>query len=73
MNFNISKVAPEIDIIAINVTRITKQISLLNYLTLNNYSFEFIPTETSAGGTLLYIANDLSYKCDKDLSIYLKN
>ena len=62
MNFNISKVAPEIDIIAINVTRITKQISLLNYLTLNNYSFEFIPTETSAGGTLLYIANDLSYK-----------
>ena len=73
MTFNISKVAPEIDIIAISVTRITKQISLLNYLTLNNYSFEFIPTETSAGGTLLYIANDLSYKCGNDLSIYLKN
>ena len=51
------------DIIAISETRITKQVSLLNNLNLNNYSFEFTPTETSAGGTLLYIANHLSYKC----------
>ena len=34
-------------------TRITKQVSLLNNLDLNNYYFEFTPTETSAGGTLL--------------------
>ena len=27
----------------------------------NNYSYEFTPTETTAGGTLLYIANHLSY------------
>ena len=40
---------------------------------LNHYSFEFTPTETSAGGTLLYIANHLSYKCRNDLSIYKKN
>ena len=40
---------------------------LLNNLNLNNYSFEFTPTETSAGGTLLYIANHLSYKCRNDL------
>ena len=33
------------DIIAISETRITKQISLLNNLNLNNYSFEFTPTE----------------------------
>ena len=58
------------DIIAISETRITKQISLLNNLNLNNYSFEFTPTETSAGGTLLYIANHLSYKCRNDLNIY---
>ena len=51
------------DIMAISETRITKQVSLLNNLNLNNYYFEFIPTETSAGGTLLYIANHLSYKC----------
>ena len=60
------------DIIAISKTRITRQVSLLNNLNLNNYSFEFTPTETSAGGTLLYIANHLSYKCCNDLNIYKK-
>ena len=59
------------DIIAISETRITKQVSLSNNLNLN-YSFEFTPTETSAGGTLLYIANHLSYKCRNDLNIYKK-
>ena len=34
------------DIIAINETRIKKQVSLSNNLNLNNYSFEFTPTET---------------------------
>ena len=51
------------DIIAVSETRIIKQVSLLNNLNLNNYSFEFTPTKTSAGGTLFYIANCLSYKC----------
>ena len=60
------------DIIAVSETRITKQVSLSNNLDLNNYSFEFTPTETSAGGTLLYIANHLSYKCRNDLNIYKK-
>ena len=61
------------DIIAIIEIRTTKQVSLLNNLNLNNYSFEFTSTETSAGGTLLYIANQLSYKCRNDLNIYKKN
>ena len=61
------------DIIAITERRITKQVSLLNNLNFNNYSFEFTPTETSAGGILLYIANHLSYKCRNDLNIYKKN
>ena len=60
------------DIIAITETRITKQVSLSNNLNLNSYSFEFTPTETSAGGTLLYIANHLSYKYRNDLNIYKK-
>ena len=38
-----------------------------------NNSSEFTPTETSAGGNLLYIANHLSYKSHDDLSIYKKN
>ena len=58
---------------AISETRITRQVSLLNDLNLNNYSFEFTPTETSAGGTLFYIVNHLSYKCHNDLKIYEKN
>ena len=47
------------DIIAKSETRITKQASLLNNLNLDNYSFEFTLTGTSAGVTLLYIANHL--------------
>ena len=61
------------DIIGISETRITKQVSLSNNLNLNNYSFEFTPNETSAGGTLLYIANHLSHKCQNDLNIDKKN
>ena len=57
---------------AISETRITKEISLSNKLNLNKYSFEFTPTGTSVGGTLLYIANHLSYKCCNDLNIYTK-
>ena len=51
-------------------TRITRNLSLLNNLNVNNYSFELNPTETCAGGTLLYIANHLSRN---DLKIYNKN
>ena len=57
------------DIIRVTDTRITKQLYLLNNLNLNNYSYEFTPTETTPGGTLLYIANHLSYKCYNDLNI----
>ena len=62
-----------LDIIAISETRITKNVSLLNNLNLNNYSFEVTLTDISAGGTLLYIVNHLSYKCCNDLNIYKKN
>ena len=48
--------------IAISETRITKNISLTSNLTMNNFCFEFTPTESSAGGTLLYVAIHLSYK-----------
>ena len=61
------------DITAVSETRIRKQISLLNNLNLNNYSSEFTPAETSAGGTLLYIANHLSYTRLNDLNIYKNN
>ena len=49
------------DVIAITETRIPKNVSVTQNIVLNNYSFEHTPTESSAGGTLLYIANRLSY------------
>lgn len=48
------------DIIAITETRIKKDVSLTSNLFLNSFSFEFTQTKSSAGGTLLYIADHLS-------------
>ena len=72
-NHLLSSTKKVFDKIAVSETRITKQVSLLNNLNPNHYSFEFTPTEASAGGTLPYIANHLSYKCRNDLNIYKKN
>ena len=58
------------DIIGVTETRITKQVSLLNNLNLNNYSLNLrTTTEITAGGTLLYITNHLSHKCRNNLNI----
>ena len=62
-----------LDRIAVTETRMTKRESLLNNLDLNNYLHEFIPFKTSAGDTLLYIANHASKKCGNDLNIYKKH
>ena len=40
---------------------------------MQNYSFEFTPTESNGGGTLLYIANHLSYKPLTDISLNKAN
>ena len=61
------------DIIAITETRIKENVSITNNLSIKNYSIEFTPTESSAGGTLLYIANHLSYKPRQDLNIHKMN
>ena len=42
------------DIIAISETRITKNVSLLHNLILNNHSFEFATTKTSAGAIIYH-------------------
>ena len=38
-------------------------------VSIQNYSYEFCP-EIKAGGTLIYIRNNLSYKTRNDLKIY---
>ena len=63
---NLSK---SFDIIAVSETIISKKTSLTCNINLKNYSFELTPTESSAGGTLLYISNRLSYKPRFDLNI----
>ena len=40
---------------------------------MQNYSFEFTPTESYIGGTLLYIAIHLSYKPHTDLRLSKPN
>ena len=40
---------------------------------MQNYSFEFTPTESNIGGTLLYICNHLSYKPRTDLNLNIAN
>ena len=61
------------DIIAVSETRITKQTSFTTNISLKNYAIEFTPTESSAGGTLLYIASHLSYKPRPNRNIYKAN
>ena len=53
-------------------TRILNNISVTQNIELSIYSFEHTPTESSAGGTLLYVADHLSYKSHRDLNIYKK-
>ena len=60
-------------IIAVTETRITKQTSLTTNINLRNYAIEFTPTESTARGTLLYIASHLSYKPRPDLNVYKAN
>ena len=47
-----------------------KDKSPINSINLKGYSHESCPTESAAGGTLLYISNNLSYKPRNDLCIY---
>ena len=58
------------DIIAISESRIKINNTPINNILIENYSYEHIPTESSAGGVMLYIGNHLNYKIRKDLSIY---
>ena len=58
------------DILAITESRIKKDSSSPINLHLDNYSVEQTPTETSAGGTLLYINKRLSYQLRNHLKLY---
>ena len=61
------------DIIAISETRILKDTYIVKNINIPNFSFECTPTESTAGGTLLYIADHLAYQNRKDLNLYKTN
>ena len=54
----------------ITETRIKKDSPSPINLQLSNYSTEHIPTESTAGGPLLYISKRLSYQLRNDLRLY---
>ena len=58
------------DVLVITESRIKKDSSRPINLSLNNYWTEHTQTESSAGGTLLFINKRLSYQLRNDLRIY---
>ena len=60
------------DVIAITETWIPINVSVIQNTELSNHYFEYDSTESSTGGTLMYVGNHLSYKTCSDLNIYKK-
>ena len=63
----------KINDVDITETRITRYILKLCNISLKNYAVESTPTESSKGGTLLYITYHLSCKPRNDLNIYKRS
>ena len=70
LEYLLDKTKIDFDVIVISESRIKKDKSPIDSLNLKGYSHESCPTESAAGGTLLYISNNLSYKPRNDLCIY---
>ena len=56
--------------ICISESRLSQKKPQTTNINLTGYSIEQTPTESSAGGILLYISQNFSYKQRKDLQIY---
>ena len=57
------------DIISISESRISVKHPQTTNIDLSGFSMEQTPTEASAGGTLIYISQSLTYKPSKDRQI----
>ena len=64
------KIKPKI--IGISESRLQKSKQHVTNISLPNYVYEYAPTESSKGGTLLYLDKNLKYNLWKDLNIYQK-
>ena len=64
------KIKPKI--IGISESRLQKSKQHITNIYLPNYVYEHNSTESSKGGTLIYLDKNLKYKLRKDLNIYHK-
>ena len=51
----------------------TKKKKIVKNINIPNFSFEFTPINSTAGGTLIYITDHLTHQKRNDLTIYSKN
>ena len=58
--------------ISCNITAM-KNLEITQNVSLKNYNFEYTPTESTDGRTMLYMANHLACKPRDDLKIYKTN
>ena len=58
------------DIICISESRISKHNLPTININITGYNIEHTPTESKAGGTLMYISEKISYKIHNNLNIY---
>ena len=66
----LSLVNHKFDIICISESRISTKHPQTTNIDLPSFNIERTPTESSAGGTLIYNSQNLSYKPRKDLQIF---
>ena len=69
LEYLLDKTKIDFAVIGISESRIKKDKSPTKSINLKDYSHESCPTESAAGGTLLYI-NNLAYKPRNDSCIY---
>ena len=60
----------EFSILGLTETRIKKNNNVSIPISIEGYSYEHTPTESSCGGAILYISNKFNYKPRNDLLIY---
>ena len=66
----LSQVNTKFDIVCISERRISKKNSLTTNIDIPDYNNEQTPTESSAGGSIIYISQNLSYRVREDLQIH---
>ena len=69
----LSEINISFDVDGITETWLKKQTLTTTNIDINGYNLEHTPTETSCGGSLLYVKNKLSYISQKDVNVYKKN